>query len=339
MNHTDLELLLQPLPGDAPCGPDLEYDPAFMALDTASRGKPEQQFGDTLIPAQEPNWRDMQAQAKALLERTRDLRVAVHLLRAETRLDGTDGFCGGIRLVHGLLQHHWAAVHPQLDAGDNDDPTMRMNALAPLVDAATVLADLRAARVGHDRFLTVRHLELSLGKVEPHGDESVPAEAQLAEAAASMAQQPGDPLATLQAAHDAVRGIEAVIDQRVGAAGAPELRPLRLLTQNLAAFVQLGRGHAAPATSDGDVQPSANGAAVPAATPSGRMDAIHTRADAVKALERVCEWIDRNEPTNPAPLLIRRAQRLMGKSFMDIIRDLAPDSLKDVERLAGVEPD
>ena len=50
-------------------------------------------------------------------------------------------------------------------------------------------------------------------------------------------------------------------------------------------------------------------------------------ADAHRALERVCEWIERNEPSNPAPLLIRRAQRLMSKSFIDIIRDLAPETL------------
>ena len=62
---------------------------------------------------------------------------------------------------------------------------------------------------------------------------------------------------------------------------------------------------------------------------------IATRDDALKALDRVCEWIERHEPTNPAPLLIRRAKRLMTKNFMDIIRDLAPDGVSQVELIAG----
>ena len=39
--------------------------------------------------------------------------------------------------------------------------------------------------------------------------------------------------------------------------------------------------------------------------------------------------------TNPAPLLIRRSQRLMSKNFIDIIRDLVPDGLNQIEKLAG----
>ena len=63
------------------------------------------------------------------------------------------------------------------------------------------------------------------------------------------------------------------------------------------------------------------------------------RDDAVRALEKVCEWIELNEPSNPAPLLIRRAQRLMSKNFMDIIRDLVPDGVDTIAKLAGVPSD
>jgi len=52
-------------------------------------------------------------------------------------------------------------------------------------------------------------------------------------------------------------------------------------------------------------------------------------------LQRVSEWIERNEPSNPAPLLIQRAQRLMKKNFMEIIRDLVPEGLGQIEKLAG----
>jgi type VI secretion system protein ImpA len=55
----------------------------------------------------------------------------------------------------------------------------------------------------------------------------------------------------------------------------------------------------------------------------------------VHAIGRICDWIERHEPSNPAPLLLRRAQRLMNKSFLDIVRDLAPNGVDQVEMLAG----
>ncbi len=329
MADINVDAFLAPVNDTAPCGEDLEYDPAFQVLEEAARGKPEQQFGDTVIAAQEPDWRVMQEQAVALAQRTRDLRVAIHLLRANTRLHGFGGFATGIKLVRGLLEQHWAHVYPQLDVSDNNDPTMRLNALAPLADGASVLADLRLAVIGNPRDgITVRQVELGLGKAEPASNENVPTPAGVADAIKAADQQFPGLLGLLAAAHADVRAIEAVIDTQVGAASGPDLRPLRALTQLLA---QAAGGDAEAAATD---EP-ADGAA-PVARSTG-LGAINNRDDAIKALDRVCDWINRNEPTNPAPLLIRRAQRLMGKTFLEIIRDLAPDGLKDVERIAGVD--
>jgi type VI secretion system protein ImpA len=329
MAEINVDAFLAPVSDTAPCGEDLEYDPSFQVLEEAARGKPEQQFGDTVIAAQEPDWRVMQEQGVALAQRTRDLRVAIHLLRANTRLHGFGGFASGIKLVRGLLEQHWALVHPQLDASDNNDPTMRLNALAPLGDGASVLADLRQAIIGSPRDgITVRQVELGLGKAEPAGPENVPTQAGVTDALTAADQQFPGLFGLLATAHADVRAIEAVIDTQLGAASGPDLRPLRALTQLLAQAAGSEPEAAATAESADGVAPVARSAGV---------GSINNRDDAIKALDRVCDWINRNEPTNPAPLLIRRAQRLMGKSFLEIIRDLAPDGLKDVERIAGVD--
>lgn len=331
MSDIDVDALLAPVTDTAPCGDDLEYDPAFLALEEAARGKPEQQFGDTVIPAQEPDWRAMHEQALALFARTRDLRVGVHLLRAATRLHGIAGFVPAVKLVHGLLARHWNHVYPALDHADNNDATMRLNALAPLADVATVLADLRAAAIGPARTgLTVRRVELALGKGEPGPADTVIGEAPAVQALADAEAASPGLLDGLIAAHDAVAGIQAVLDTQAGAANGPDLRPLRVLTQTVAQAAKQARGD----TSAPQAAPEAAAAPARAASAPGT---IATRDDAIKALDRVCDWIERSEPTNPAPLLIRRAQRLMTKSFIDIIRDLAPDGLKEVERIAGVD--
>ena len=49
----------------------------------------------------------------------------------------------------------------------------------------------------------------------------------------------------------------------------------------------------------------------------------------------MCDFLERTEPSNPAPLLIKRALRLLDRSFIDIIQDLAPESFEQIERLAG----
>jgi type VI secretion system protein ImpA len=340
MADINVDAFLAPVTDTAPCGEDLEYDPAFQVLEEAARGKPEQQFGETVIAAQEPDWRAMHEQASALFGRTRDLRVAICLLRANARLNGFAGFATGIKLVRGLLEQHWDHVHPQLDASDSNDPTMRLNALAPLADPSgmladpgNVLADLRQALIGNARDgLTVRQIELGLGKAEPGSTESAPTEAGIVDALRSACQQAPELLAQLVGVHTDVRAIEAVIDAKVGAANGPELRQLRVLTQHLAQATELLR--------DPDDAAALAGAPGEAAAPGARASgggAINNRDDAIKALDRVCEWIARNEPTNPAPLLIRRAQRLMTKNFMDIIRDMAPDALGNIERIAGVD--
>ncbi|WP_343637069.1 type VI secretion system protein TssA [Roseateles sp.] len=337
MADLDLDALLAPLQDDAPCGADLEYDPAFLALEAAGAGKPEQQYGDTVIPAEEPDWGAVHEQALALARRTRDLRVAVWLLRSGARLQGFGAALQGLALIRGLLEQHWAHVHPQLDASDHDDPTMRLNALQPLASGTAAIADLRAASLtGQRGGPRVRDVELALGNADPMGDESVPSpEGLMAGLAAQAANDPA--FATrLHDALPAVQGIIAAIETHLGAGQAPDFSALLRLFKPLAAAAGQLTGQGADATPAGDGAASApvqaGGAVTVAVSAPGT---IASRDDAVRALQRVCEWIERHEPSNPAPLLIRRAQRLMSKSFLEIMRDLNPDGVHEIEKLAG----
>ena len=62
---------------------------------------------------------------------------------------------------------------------------------------------------------------------------------------------------------------------------------------------------------------------------------IASREDAIRMLDRVIEFLEKNEPSNPAPLLIQRAKRLIGADFMTIMADLAPDAVSGVEHISG----
>jgi len=62
---------------------------------------------------------------------------------------------------------------------------------------------------------------------------------------------------------------------------------------------------------------------------------LRSRQDAISALDRVITYLEQTEPGNPAPLLIKRAQRLIGVSFLEIMSDLAPDALGSIENITG----
>jgi type VI secretion system protein ImpA len=64
---------------------------------------------------------------------------------------------------------------------------------------------------------------------------------------------------------------------------------------------------------------------------------ITSSREVLKALDMILAYYAQNEPSSPVPLLIKRAKRLVGKSFVDIIRDLSPDALSQVRMVSGDE--
>ena len=164
---------LPDLSPDAPAGESLENDSAFGALERATRGKPEQQHGDLIIPAEDPDWKEVDAQASALLGTTRDLRILQYLALARLNLRGLTGFAEVLRAVRTQLETNWPYVHPQLDPEDDNDPTLRANALLGLSDSGRVLRVLRdlplaiSTRAGK---ISWRDIGVAIGAIEAPDD-------------------------------------------------------------------------------------------------------------------------------------------------------------------------
>jgi type VI secretion system protein ImpA len=316
-----------------PCGPNLEHDLSFFELEEAARGKPEQRSGDVVKPAEEPNWAKVVELAQATLLRSKDLRVAVHLTRALACTEGVPGLATGLSLIHGLLERYWDAIYPLLEADHDNDPTERLNALAPLVDPDVVLKHLRDAYLVNSREhgqLQARDIEIALGRLAPlrtggSGKPLVQLHAQMAGAFASDRSVPS----ALREAHDRATAIQALIAERVGASRAIDLEPL---LQPLGCLLEACETALGART--GGANGVAEGESASGAHPGAGGD-IRSRQDAVQMLELVCKYMERHEPSNPAPLFIRRAQRLIQMNFVEIVKDLMPDSLSQLERLAG----
>ena len=136
---------LQPLAAGPPCGPNLEYDQEFLALEEAATGPPgNSSTATTVIPAKEPDWADVVERASALLDRTRDLRIVLLLTRGLTRTEGLSGLRDGLALARGPPREaSGSRFIPQLDFDGEPDPILRMNALATFADSEGLVRDAR----------------------------------------------------------------------------------------------------------------------------------------------------------------------------------------------------
>lgn len=334
-----VEALQAPINEASPCGDDLEYDPAFTALEASAQGKPEQQFGDTVIPAVDPEWRTVSADAQAVLQRAKDVRAAMLLLRAATRMQGLAGFTLGLQLLIGLLDRFWDDIHPALDADDDNDPTMRLNALAPLTDEGMVLRDLYDASVGTARgvgAIRVRDIAIAHGNLAAGGGDSSPSPAQVNGALEEIGAAQPDVLQRMQQVSTLVARLQSLLSERTHADGI-DLSPLRAIGQVLRQAARAASGEAtdAPAATPGGAAGEEASATARSAAARGE---IQSRQDALQMLDRVIHYLEQAEPGNPAPLLIGRAKKLIGVSFLEIMANLAPGALDTIETVTGARP-
>jgi type VI secretion system protein ImpA len=346
----DIDALVRPVSDVEPAGLDLEYSDV-AELDRFASGTPGVIDPKTLelVGAEEPNWRKVGEMSSQLLGKTKHLRVAAWLTRAELANRGLPGLADGLDLVARLVADFWDSLYPLLDRDEGDDPTERMNVLANLSPdsaqsygspaAEALLRALRAAVVAESREVgryTVRDLDYSLGRMQPPAGQSAPTAAQLA-----AAWKRGDPAANREKRDGIASGLAALqaitrqFHERTGK------RPnFDLLQQTLR---RVGEFYAARdeevAAEGGDPLPSEAsevGGAGAGAGKNPRIGGLASRADAVRILQQVAEFVRKIEPSSPAPMFVDRAVKLLQMDFNAIVKDLMPDSKDRIELLGGI---
>ena len=317
---------------DAPCGKDLEYDDQYLELMRLAQGKPETQFG----PGEPPNWREVREQSEALLNRSRDLRVALLWLRAGVNLSGFPSLSPGLRLVHGLLTNFPEHLHPLPDPDDGDQYA-RVNALAMLPQLEGLLGDLRQCVLFSLRGageLRMRSVAVALAQMPAKEDETPYTREQISQMLVSAIEQDPDFAEAPRAALADIRSLATFMTESFGAATAPDLAPLSDLVKGVQTLMPVAQDEA---TEGGETQGEEGGSGV--ARPKAALGNVVSRDDALRAIDMVCDYLDRTEPTNPAQLLLRRARRLINHNFLQLIKELAPDALNEAARVMGVDPD
>ncbi len=346
MDLGNISTHLQAISEEQPAGPSLEYDAEFQALQQEmAPARPSMVAGDEQEADDKKNWPSIRDQVESLLARSKDLSLAIWWARASLHIDGFAGLAAGIHLLSQMLIEFWPSVHPMLDEEDDNDPTMRMNSLLLLVEVDGLLGDVRevpflkSMQLG---MLSLRQHYIAEGKLSPKGDET-PVEKSYIE---SMLQDVGsESIAQLHEALQVIAQSRKAMDEKIGeelsTADVPDLKPFdtecKVIERLIRDYVGGAEGDTEDET-DGEGATEGGAAAAGGSAPKAALQgAVNSRADAVRAIDLVCEYFQRNEPSSPVPMLLQRAKRLVNMSFMDILNDLAPKGVEDAQHIGGVQ--
>ena len=341
----NFEQLLEPLTDASVTGENLEYDFQFTELLLKAQGTPDRvdivkdpdnagRDMERITPGKEPDAKLILDSALALFKRTKDLRIAVYLVYGLTRINGLAGLSAGTELISRLLNQYWDDIHPRLDSDDDMDPFMRINALNAICDPAMLLRAIRnsplaeARAIGH---FTLRDLDVANGEAAALEGLQAATPELLQTVCVEMDQSIlTGRLTACKATMVNLTSMTALFNEKTSS--TPDFAPLlKLLKRAVVLFEST-----APSVSVAVKLEQPEEGVVPTVLRPQGPAKVSTRVDAKKLLEQACHYLEQAEPAHPSPLLIRRAIRLLDMNFMDIVRELTPDALREVEHLGGI---
>jgi type VI secretion system protein ImpA len=360
MSVIDVDALLKEISPDAPAGADVEFDPAYFALEKLAQGTPESVMGDEVRPAEEPEFAEVKKAALELFAKTRDLRVAMILATALLKEDGLSGFRDGVVLLKGFIDRLWDQFYPKLDPSDNNDPTIRVNILKGLEGDGSAADLFKFKQRVREAILTsskqkigrfcYRDIQIARGELPPPAvkeGQQAPPPPDMALVNAAFKDTPTDHLQATQAAiHQTIEsldGLDAALAAKIGPGQGPDLTGLKgvlnlvqVVLQEQLSLRGIGEAPAAADQTAPDVRaPAGGGGGGGGGAGVALSGEIASRADVVRVLEKICEYYERFEPASPVPIFMQRAKRLVTMNFVDVIKDLAPEAMPKIDIFTG----
>lgn len=280
-----------------------------------------------------------------LQTRGKDLRVVTCLARAWVSESGMSGLADAFDLADALLTRFETCLHPLPDEDeDSSDYSGRAIVLSELFNGQELVAVLRetvllpSTKAGR---LVVRDIEVIdqiLFADHSDGARSVKQIAIIATAA-----NDGDVAAARDMLSEHISAIGRCLEGAARVAGHFPVgkihgdRVQALLKRVKARLAEAidGEQATAPAGVPG-TRNSTVGADVLPRGFSGAVGVILNRAEARRLIVVISDFIERTEPSHPAPLLLRRAAKLLdAKDFFEIVREMTPDGMRQLEVIAG----
>jgi type VI secretion system protein ImpA len=320
------EALVLAIAADRPCGEDLEDTPLLASFDAF------RVFGQSAPHEPVPEWSTIASRATEALCRSKDLRLLAYLGTAVLRTDGLPAFAETLTVASQWLETYWKETYPRID----EDAILRRNALNCFADPMAVIDGLRRLPLANHRqhgSFSLRDVEIASGLVPADG-ETPPDEARINAAFAAMSR---DAITRLQEsvgrAQSAVTRITAKMRDDGGRDAAPSFDPLALQLSKIDRVLKT------QLALRGDGEPESTGDGPDSDQPDGRSisGVVRSRQDAIRALDAVSAYFRQHEPSSPVPMLLDRAKRLVSKSFLEVLADIAPEALGQARSAGGLK--
>lgn len=373
MGNFKLDHLLIEISPGSPCGENLEEDFVFAQLENEAKTIPERQMGDVIIPEKSPNWRKVCETALTLLERSRDIQVAMYLTCGLIQTEGFTGLDNGLTLINGLLNAYWDDVYPQTDP-DDDYPVLRMNTLATLNDDKKIIEPLlnlplTKSKLGEfswnqiesakSKFEALSHMsqESYAESLKKSNDKDAPRTLEEAKIKATTYldtveaafNETGlndlkDQSATIKHAFEQANAILAISSDKAGASNAPDISRLINLFKGIQKLLDEKIKLKEAMALDQGVSDSENldelassGGLTKTGVKAVKGNGIQSREEVIFAIDGICKYFEKYEPSSPVPFLLQRAKKLLSMNFMEILKDLTPDAVSQAENICGVK--
>lgn len=356
MQRIDVAALIAPIHADDPCGPDLEEqgDLDFSNFHNNGASLLDQNFfAFDRAKAKLPEWI---AEGEKLFARSRDVRLSTMIAKFAIIDRNLALFVRHLVALARLLETRWETLRPAPYEGDHSYMLSFAQSLDDLKTTGLPLEHLPVARHARLGVLNYRMQLVSSGAVAPrvwkNEDEEEVTETypDVEEIARAMADVAIDDLAAMRdqllAAEAALALMREVSIAHVGHKDALTFKILAPKLKGMAEWLDrcvalrdparaLNPAAAAEPGDGGDVADAASSAPQAGAAPSapGISPPVESSQDAAAALAALDAYFARCEPSNPALLLVRQAAQLVGKSYLDALRTLAP-SFTDSARIA-----
>jgi type VI secretion system protein ImpA len=328
---------LKPIDADQPCGIDLEYDPEFVVLTARVAAKMDAQYGDFIGAAEPINWSEVDRDCRQMMMRSKDIRIAVLYTRCRTRLVGAKGLAEGLGILASWLGAFPDQIHPQTGVDEDRDAALeiRMNALQALTDSEGLLSDVREiplARSGLAR-LQVRDVERAFA--QPRASDALTVESVTRQLEDLRVQQ-AETLTAFDAARSTLDDIDAWNRAHLGVYTADLSalsRVLRRLTDVAATANRPAESLEAEKEADLLLHDLATHVGLHMQSNAGELQDSTAqvrpqpegRNGALESMRSARLWFEQHEPSSPIPLLLRRAESLIGRSYVEVVEAIPAD--------------
>jgi type VI secretion system protein ImpA len=344
-NAIDPQKYLTALSETAPCGPNLEYDPEYVALQARMIPKGDAQYGDFVKMPEEPNWGEVERECCQMLLRSRDIPLLLLLLRCRIHLVQARGLREALEILLGWLERYPDHVHPQLAIDGEHDPTVRANALLGLVDPEGVLGDLREIALTKSSAMRLQIRDVERSFAIPRLNDALAPDSVCRQLNELVRSEDANVLALIESARLARRLREWLLANM--GEHAPDLGVFfRLLDHFYREGPESSHSQREGSTASFPVQdvapedleakdrvdketpvPAFPPAALPGA-PSFSVSPETARESALHTLRGVREWFEQYEPSSPVSVLLRQAERMIGRKFYEVAQEIPFDLLE-----------